>query len=96
MKRELNHSEFFIKANKLAGDIIRHDKRFTKRLFTRSRAMSEAFKRIRHIYYIVNQLSKGELDSRERERQENERPEFERVMKFYSRSIWNSGNWTGD
>lgn len=95
MKRELSKSEFFTKANRLSADLIRHDKRFETRRLTRSQALSEAFTRIRATYAIVDRFSVQELIYRERERQENERPEFDRVTEFYSsRAQW--GGWTGD
>lgn len=95
MKRELNKSEYFTKANKLAADLIRHDKRLETRRMTRSQALSEAFKRIRAMYAVVDRFSTTELVWRERERQENERPEFDRVTEFYPhRAEW--GGWTGD
>lgn len=96
MKRQLNRSEFFAKANRLAADLIRHDKRFETRHMTRSQALSEAFNRTRSMYQVVSRLSTRELVYRERERQENERPEFDQVSEFYSHPVWNAGNWTGD
>lgn len=94
--RQITNSELFTKANKLASDLIRHDKRFETRRMTRSQALSEAFKRIRSMYAVVTQFDTRELVNRERERQENERPEFDRVQEFYSHQVWNAGNWTGD
>lgn len=96
MKRQLNRSEFFTKANKLAANIIRHDKTFATRSMTRSEALRTAFLRIRSMYQVVTRLDVYELLSRERARQENERPEFERVQDFYSYPVWNAGAYTGD
>lgn len=95
MKRELSKSEYFTKSNKLAADLIRHDKRFETRRLTRSQALREAHRRIRAIYSVVDVFSIQELVYREREREEMERPEYDRVAEFYSRRAqW--GGWTGD
>jgi hypothetical protein len=96
MKRQLNTSELFTKANKLAADLIRHDKTFATRRLTRSHALSTAFKRIRGMYDVVSQLDTKELVWREKERQENERPEWDRVQEFYTRPAWNQGAYTVD
>lgn len=95
MKRELSKSEYFTKANKLAADLIRHDKQFETRRLTRSQALREAHSRIRAMYAVVDRFSTTELVYRERERVELERPEYDRVTEFYSRRAqW--GGWTGD
>ncbi len=96
MKRQINNSELFTKANRLAADLIRHDKRSAKRRLTRSQALSTAFKRIRGIYNVVSQLDPAELVYREKERQESERPEWDRVQEFYTRPAWNQGAYTVD
>lgn len=96
MKRQLTLSEFLTKANKLAADLIRHDKTFATRRLTRSQALSTAFLRIRAMYDVVTRLDVSEILWRERERQENERPEFERVQEFYSHPVWNAGAYVGD
>lgn len=96
MKRQLTISELFKKSNRLAADLIRHDKRFETRRMTRSQALSEAFNRIRSMYDVVCQLDPKELVYRERERQENKRPEFERVQEFYSHATWNERLQIGD
>lgn len=96
MKRQITRSELFTKANKLAADLIRNDKRFETRRMTRSQALSEAFKRIRGMYEVVCRLDVKELVYRERERQENERPEFQQVQEFYSHPVWNRGGRVGD
>lgn len=92
MKRQLTLSEYCTKANKLASDLIRHDKRFETRRLTRSQALSTSFLRIRAMYNVVTRLDVSELVWRERERQENERPEWDRVQEFYS----NRGAYVGD
>lgn len=105
MKREINHTELFILANKRASQIIRDDKQIVRkfnretkcmepiirpRKYTRAQALSKAFLEMYARYSVVDSISTKEALQREADMRE-----YEDRARFYS-SHWNALGWTGD
>ena len=108
MKREINKSELFEKANRRAAELIAYDKRpatFRYNPVTRKNeartfkprtiTRSEALKQaFREMYARYTVVIT--VSAQEQLQRETSRREMDDVANFYSHSVWNRGGRTND